>query len=160
MKLTIRTVGMSDYGTYKCISKNSLGETDGSIKLYHIPTPTTEPRTTSTTPLPTVDSVENIQGYRQKPMPSLEPSLNEITDASLSTIVRSEETVFHGKSSSGGYVEAENTIETHERKSMNDDVRPRRIDNTAQSMSSRGDRPDFCASSRVAICIILLSSLS
>ncbi|XP_017881798.1 neurotrimin-like [Ceratina calcarata] len=34
MKLTILSVEMSDYGTYKCISKNSLGETDGSIKLY------------------------------------------------------------------------------------------------------------------------------
>lgn len=34
MKLTIRSVAISDYGTYKCISKNSLGETDGSIKLY------------------------------------------------------------------------------------------------------------------------------
>lgn len=34
MKLIIRSVAMSDYGSYKCISKNSLGETDGSIKLY------------------------------------------------------------------------------------------------------------------------------
>lgn len=34
MKLMIRAVAMSDYGSYKCISKNSLGETDGSIKLY------------------------------------------------------------------------------------------------------------------------------
>lgn len=34
MKLMIRSVAMSDYGSYKCISKNSLGETDGSIKLY------------------------------------------------------------------------------------------------------------------------------
>lgn len=34
MKLTIHSVAMSDYGNYKCMSKNSLGETDGSIKLY------------------------------------------------------------------------------------------------------------------------------
>lgn len=34
MKLTILSVGPSDFGTYKCVSKNSLGETDGSIKLY------------------------------------------------------------------------------------------------------------------------------
>ncbi|XP_051175003.1 limbic system-associated membrane protein-like isoform X2 [Leptopilina boulardi] len=34
MKLTIRTITASDYGTYKCISRNSLGDTDGSIKLY------------------------------------------------------------------------------------------------------------------------------
>ena len=34
MKLTIRAVGPSDFGSYKCVSKNSLGDTDGSIKLY------------------------------------------------------------------------------------------------------------------------------
>lgn len=34
MKLTIKSVGLADYGSYKCISKNSLGETDGTIKLY------------------------------------------------------------------------------------------------------------------------------
>jgi hypothetical protein len=45
MKLTIRAVAPSDFGSYKCVSKNSLGDTDGSIKLYReymdtcIPTP-------------------------------------------------------------------------------------------------------------------------
>ncbi|KAK4881544.1 hypothetical protein RN001_004863 [Aquatica leii] len=39
MKLTIRAVSTSDYGTYKCVSKNSLGDTDGTIKLYPIPKP-------------------------------------------------------------------------------------------------------------------------
>jgi hypothetical protein len=34
MKLTIRAVAPSDFGSYKCVSKNSLGDTDGSIKLY------------------------------------------------------------------------------------------------------------------------------
>lgn len=34
MKLTIKSVGASDYGAYKCISRNSLGETDGTIKVY------------------------------------------------------------------------------------------------------------------------------
>ncbi|ODM94538.1 Lachesin, partial [Orchesella cincta] len=34
MRLTIRGVSASDYGTYVCLSKNSLGETDGQIKLY------------------------------------------------------------------------------------------------------------------------------
>uniref|UniRef100_A0ABD2WIV2 Ig-like domain-containing protein n=1 Tax=Trichogramma kaykai TaxID=54128 RepID=A0ABD2WIV2_9HYME len=37
MKLTIKSVGPSDFGTYKCVSRNSLGDTDGSIKLYRIP---------------------------------------------------------------------------------------------------------------------------
>ncbi|KAF6213066.1 hypothetical protein GE061_010780 [Apolygus lucorum] len=49
MKLTIHNVGPSDFGSYKCVSKNSLGETDGTIKLYQIPTPTTTMATTVTT---------------------------------------------------------------------------------------------------------------
>lgn len=34
MKLTIKSVEPGDYGAYKCISRNSLGETDGTIKVY------------------------------------------------------------------------------------------------------------------------------
>lgn len=34
MRLTINPVTKNDYGTYKCVSRNSLGETEGSIKLY------------------------------------------------------------------------------------------------------------------------------
>ncbi|XP_012261483.3 opioid-binding protein/cell adhesion molecule homolog isoform X2 [Athalia rosae] len=37
MNLTIRSVGPQDFGAYKCVSKNALGDTDGSIKLYEIP---------------------------------------------------------------------------------------------------------------------------
>lgn len=34
MKLHIRSVGPADFGSYRCVAKNSLGETDGGIKLY------------------------------------------------------------------------------------------------------------------------------
>lgn len=34
MQLTIKTVSAGDYGSYKCIAKNSLGDTDGTIQLY------------------------------------------------------------------------------------------------------------------------------
>ena len=33
-RLTIKTVNAGDYGAYKCVSKNSLGETEGQIRLY------------------------------------------------------------------------------------------------------------------------------
>ncbi|KAL0110291.1 hypothetical protein PUN28_013736 [Cardiocondyla obscurior] len=161
MKLMIRSVAMSDYGSYKCISKNSLGETDGSIKLYHIPTPTTEPTTTSTVPVPTtVDPVENIQWSRQKPVPSLEPSSNEITDASLSTVVRSEETRLRGRPIHEESHEAENVIDTNSHKNVGNDVGQRRIDNTAQSMSSKSSTWHCVTRSSAAIFIIVLSALS
>lgn len=34
MKLTVRNLQGGDFGNYRCISKNSLGETEGSIRLY------------------------------------------------------------------------------------------------------------------------------
>jgi hypothetical protein len=84
MKLTIRSVGPTDFGSYKCVSKNSLGDTDGSIKLYHIPQPSTQYRTTSTTePSVSPDKAEKKQKSRQKePQPSAEDADNEIMDLS------------------------------------------------------------------------------
>ncbi|CAO1363115.1 unnamed protein product [Diamesa hyperborea] len=41
MKLKIRNIGPNDFGSYRCVAKNSLGETDGMIKLDEIATPTT-----------------------------------------------------------------------------------------------------------------------
>jgi len=34
MKLIIKSVTAEDYGTYKCLSRNALGDTDGTIKIY------------------------------------------------------------------------------------------------------------------------------
>lgn len=34
MRLTISHVEMGDFGAYRCVAKNSLGDTDGVIKLY------------------------------------------------------------------------------------------------------------------------------
>lgn len=34
MKLTIKHLQYGDFGNYRCISKNSLGETEGSIRVY------------------------------------------------------------------------------------------------------------------------------
>lgn len=34
--LGVLQVTRSDFGAYKCVSKNSLGETEGQIRLYEI----------------------------------------------------------------------------------------------------------------------------
>ncbi|XP_043511805.1 lachesin-like [Frieseomelitta varia] len=36
MRLTIKSVQPQDFGSYRCVAKNSLGEMDGKIKLYRI----------------------------------------------------------------------------------------------------------------------------
>ncbi|XP_050540599.1 lachesin-like isoform X2 [Daktulosphaira vitifoliae] len=43
MKLTIMDVSQTDYGVYKCVAKNSRGETDGTIRLYTSHPPTLAP---------------------------------------------------------------------------------------------------------------------
>ncbi|CAH2071255.1 unnamed protein product, partial [Iphiclides podalirius] len=39
LRLPIRRITSSDYGAYKCVSKNSLGDSEGTIKLYPMPSP-------------------------------------------------------------------------------------------------------------------------
>ncbi|KFM65868.1 Kazal-type serine protease inhibitor domain-containing protein 1, partial [Stegodyphus mimosarum] len=39
MRLTIRNLQPEDFGSYTCVAKNSLGETEGTIRLYEIPPP-------------------------------------------------------------------------------------------------------------------------
>ncbi|KAG8268864.1 hypothetical protein J6590_014430 [Homalodisca vitripennis] len=56
MMLKIRGVSRQDFGSYQCVAKNSLGETDGVIKLDEIPAPSTT--TTSTAITPVVPSVK------------------------------------------------------------------------------------------------------
>lgn len=34
MRLTINDVDAQNFGSYRCVAKNSLGDTDGAIKLY------------------------------------------------------------------------------------------------------------------------------
>ncbi|CAG9798388.1 unnamed protein product [Chironomus riparius] len=55
MKLKIRNVGPNDFGFYRCVAKNSLGETDGMIKLDEIAAPTT----TLTTELTFLSKIKN-----------------------------------------------------------------------------------------------------
>ncbi|XP_049870750.1 lachesin-like isoform X2 [Pectinophora gossypiella] len=49
MMLKIRNITKEDFGHYKCVAKNSLGETDGIIKLDEIPAPPSAFTTTQKT---------------------------------------------------------------------------------------------------------------
>uniref|UniRef100_A0A336LSY5 CSON003513 protein n=1 Tax=Culicoides sonorensis TaxID=179676 RepID=A0A336LSY5_CULSO len=69
MKLTIKSLAGADFGNYRCISKNSLGETEGSIRVYEIPLPSTP-----VSKIPhTVDSKEGLRNESVRPTP---PSLS------------------------------------------------------------------------------------
>ncbi|CAH1125412.1 unnamed protein product [Ceutorhynchus assimilis] len=61
MKLTIRNVTSNDYGSYRCIAKNSLGETDGTIKLYQITSPVSLSASKTTQPSP--KGIKNIRKF-------------------------------------------------------------------------------------------------
>ncbi|XP_050321424.1 opioid-binding protein/cell adhesion molecule homolog isoform X2 [Bactrocera neohumeralis] len=64
MRLTITDVDTSDFGSYRCVAKNSLGDTDGTIKLYHIPQTTTVTTLAPTVALNTVPVV--VTKYNNK----------------------------------------------------------------------------------------------
>ncbi|XP_055700744.1 lachesin-like isoform X1 [Phlebotomus papatasi] len=55
LKLVVHNFSRSDLGIYTCISTNSLGRANGTIRIYEIkiPTTTTTSTTTTTTPKPT-----------------------------------------------------------------------------------------------------------
>jgi hypothetical protein len=53
MKLRIRNVQKEDFMEYRCVAKNSLGGSDGTITLYEVQPPTTSTTTTTTETTPT-----------------------------------------------------------------------------------------------------------
>ncbi|XP_052894216.1 lachesin-like [Anopheles moucheti] len=86
MKLTIKDINIADFGTYKCVVKNSLGETDGSIKVYHIPSTTamaTSPPVTTT--VATTTETVFRKNYKNKiyrpPLDEFSSSSNKIMGA-------------------------------------------------------------------------------
>ncbi|XP_054005295.1 lachesin-like isoform X1 [Hylaeus anthracinus] len=68
MSLTIRNIQIDDFGVYRCISKNSLGETEGSIRLYDIPKPSAAPKATE------IKSSANKEGRSSTPSPAKRPT--------------------------------------------------------------------------------------
>ncbi|XP_011309666.1 protein CEPU-1 [Fopius arisanus] len=148
MNLTIKEIAPDDYGFYKCISKNSLGTTDGSIKLYRIDRPTTTPTTTTTTttPLSTV-TVDNKTKARPKPPPTIATNFNEIIDTSKSVA---------NEKRGAQLVEGPNTNAKTGRKINDAGIQP---DKTAQSMSSRNSAILSFMSSNVLVFVIIFIAM-
>ncbi|XP_066903881.1 leucine-rich repeat, immunoglobulin-like domain and transmembrane domain-containing protein 3 [Halyomorpha halys] len=80
MMLTIVKLKIQDFGTYKCVAKNSRGETDGTIRLYAsaLMTTTTLPVTEETTKKDTPVEFETEEKPLEKPKEKKEKDLNEI----------------------------------------------------------------------------------
>ncbi|XP_022826320.1 lachesin-like isoform X1 [Spodoptera litura] len=72
MMLKIKNITKEDFGFYKCIAKNSLGETDGIIKLDEIPAPPSAFTTTQKTVL-------DNQTIRKKGLPQIIQSSDAIS---------------------------------------------------------------------------------
>ncbi|XP_044726901.1 limbic system-associated membrane protein-like [Chrysoperla carnea] len=72
MKLTIKRVTPADFGSYKCVSKNSLGDTDGSIKLYPLPQ--------SSNGINPYNRTDRNRKGKSRKKPSSDNILNEIDD--------------------------------------------------------------------------------
>ncbi|XP_063604265.1 lachesin-like [Penaeus indicus] len=74
MILDIRDLDDGDFGMYKCISKNSIAETDGSITLNKTPRPTTPPQMKQSRP-ETYDADGDIH-YRSRGRPGRKEHYN------------------------------------------------------------------------------------
>ncbi|XP_015113254.1 opioid-binding protein/cell adhesion molecule homolog [Diachasma alloeum] len=150
MNLTIKEIGPDDYGFYKCLAKNSLGGTDGSIKLYKIDTPTTSPTTTTTTTTttrpPSTAKIENKRRTRPKSAPTIAPSFNEFVDTSKSTA---------NEKRGAQLMEGPNTDAKTGRKMNDETMQP---DKTAQSMSSKSAAIVSFTYSNAAVFVILFTA--
>ncbi|XP_076546031.1 neurotrimin isoform X4 [Osmia lignaria lignaria] len=93
MSLKIRNVGPKDFGSYKCVAQNSIGETDGDIKLDEIPAPST----TSTTPPPyyVTSSMKKNNYDRDYGPPSMRPPGELPVDALSPGVSHRAQLVFH-----------------------------------------------------------------
>ncbi|XP_033341195.1 lachesin isoform X2 [Megalopta genalis] len=64
MELTISNLQLGDFGSYRCVSKNSLGDTEGTIRLYEIAKPSEAPKATE------IKSSANKEGQPSTPSPA------------------------------------------------------------------------------------------
>ncbi|CAN8029318.1 unnamed protein product [Ixodes persulcatus] len=95
MRLRIRRIVPEDFGAYRCFAKNSLGSTEGSIRLYeiHVPPPT-KVKEPSTARIQSVeegklevsgDAITKHQSFPLRPPISGPPKI-QATDSSSSCV--------------------------------------------------------------------------
>ncbi|KAG8179455.1 hypothetical protein JTE90_006825 [Oedothorax gibbosus] len=79
MRLAIKNLHPEDFGTYKCFAENSLGSTEGSIRLYEIPPPTSEP--TKDTSSIRRQNIEDVEVFpKHESLGSVKKSDKELED--------------------------------------------------------------------------------
>ncbi|XP_063697790.1 lachesin-like [Culicoides brevitarsis] len=104
MKLHIFNVQRPDFGSYKCVAKNPRGETDGTIRIYESPQPTSAPTTT--------ESSRDAWSVKNDLNNSLNGQQNSVNTIDKNTKLN-EIDKFEHKSP---YVNADNTWPTHDKK--------------------------------------------
>lgn len=73
MMLRIRSVTVEDFGTYRCVAKNSLGMTDGIIRVYEIDSPKPYHPSEVTAP----DGETNPEDFEERGVHSPTPSYKQ-----------------------------------------------------------------------------------
>ncbi|XP_077285265.1 lachesin-like [Arctopsyche grandis] len=97
MMLKIRSVSEKDFGSYKCVAKNSLGETDGVIRLDEIPAPSTSaPPTTIFRDVPV--SAKKKENHRNKNWKHTSPDNKVVGDYDVKEWKNSEDEYTLGSS--------------------------------------------------------------
>merc|ERR1712192_126497 len=66
MKLHIRNITKEDFMEYRCVARNSLGDSDGSITLYEVSRPTPSTTTVVTTVGPETTTLQRRQRMRAR----------------------------------------------------------------------------------------------
>ncbi|KAG8182300.1 hypothetical protein JTE90_013906 [Oedothorax gibbosus] len=119
MKIKIFSLKESDFGSYKCVAKNTLGEKEGFIRLYEIPPPTSNPKVTQHYEVYLPRLREHLQNNGSSSQRKNPPSSNTLMDESQEFLsdkkLRSssesdseDETMpsrpFQGRQENGGFV--------------------------------------------------------